>query len=83
MPRFRLPTLSEIFGLFYRSRSVASAISTFTGAVKRLEDVALYHEQQRAAKVEQSNALAARAEEHGLEAQSATAIASKVKALIT
>jgi hypothetical protein len=81
--RLRCPSASQLFGNFYASRTTTAALYTFNSTLAELEGVARHHTAQAQAKADQALVLNAEAGDHNAEAQSATVIAGKIKALLT
>lgn len=79
---FRLPSLSEIFGLFTKSRTVASATKALNDAVHCLEDVVAHHSAKAAAKAAKAIDLNQQASAHTAEATQAAAVAANLTSLL-
>lgn len=80
--RLRVPSATQLFGLFYKSRSVTTALTPFTAIVSELLGVADHHRLQSIGKTVQAAQLTAEATAHDLEADSAKVIAGKLQGLL-
>lgn len=81
--RLRVPSPSEIFGCFYKSRTVTSALTAFNSTLADLRHVADHNNAQAAVKAAEASLLDDQARLHADEATSAATIASKLNALLT
>lgn len=81
--RLRLPSVRQMFGLFYASRSTTSALTTFNSVIGELEGVADHHTAQSVEKTIAAGALQQEADAHNVEAASAALIAGKLKGLLS
>lgn len=87
---FRLPSLREIFALFFSPRTISGATQAITGAISALDAVAEHHADQADAKGCKAGLLRSKASvldaavaDHQAELGKAAAIATKLESLVT
>ena len=81
--RLRFPSFSQISGLFLEPRSVTTALVPFNNVITELECVSDHHDNMAVDKRLSAASLTMQAQGHEVESQSAAAIASKIRALLT
>lgn len=82
LSRLRMPTFNQIFGVFLKSRSVTSALTTFNTTIEDLRCVANHHDEQAITKNDKIKALSLEVAAHNDEAKSADVIVGKLTALL-
>jgi hypothetical protein len=80
--RLRMPSAQQLFGMFYKSRDVTSALAPFNSTITELKNVAKHHVAQALDKSITVATLQAEASAHQAEADSAKIIAGKLQALL-
>lgn len=80
--RLRVPSGTQLFGLFYRSRSVTNALTPFTSIVSELQGVAAHHRNHAIEKTILAHELTIQAAAHDSEADGAKMLASKLQGLL-
>jgi len=81
--RLRFPSFSQISGLFLAPRTVTTALVPFNNVISELDGVSDHHADMAIDKRLSAASLTMQAQGHEVESQSAAAIASKIRALLT